>query len=170
MMEGEIKGWHQQCIYFGLQPEKLQVEEEMTCLWDLGRISVIGLGKRGILFTGRRRKDRWCRSRGLALSLPSLLCKHQHHFGRWRPTLGQEPKRESKITSGDSCLLDTNAADSSSWAAAVMQKSEKDWRCVWKKRKRQRTRAVSCERRNVIHLVMVPRYSERLRSGGKNCP
>ncbi len=97
----------------------------------------------------------------LALSLPSTLCAHQQYFGRWCPALGWEPKRESGVTSGDSCLLDTSAAESSSQTASVMLKREKRIGDVGEKRKSERTEAVSCERTIVMHLVMVPR---------KNCP
>lgn len=158
-MEDEIKEWHQQRVCF---------ENYGGNLWDphtmnLGRTSVIGLGGRGTL----SQDSLYQTAEGqvmriglphvkahavLALSLPSTLCKHQQNFGRWCPTLGREPKRESGVTSDDSCLLDTSAADSSS------QRGE--WRGLemrGKKGKSERTGAVSCERTNVMHLVMVPR-------------
>lgn len=140
MMEDEIKEWHQPRICFGSCPERLRWEEEMTCSWDphtmnLGRTSVIGLGGRGTLSedsyqTAEGQVMRiWLPRDGahavLALSLPSMLCAHQQNFGRWCPALGWEPKRESGVTSGDSCLLDTSAADSSSQTASVMSKREK---------------------------------------------
>lgn len=67
--------------------------------------------------------------------------------------MGWEPKRESGVTSGDSCLLDTSAADSSS-QTSVMPKREKRIGDVGES---ERMEAVSCERTNVMHLVMVPR-------------
>lgn len=71
--------------------------------------------------------------------------------------MGWEPRRESGVTSGDSCLLDTSAADSSSQTASVMPKREKRIGDVGEKRKSERMEAVSCERTDMMHLVMVPR-------------
>ncbi len=166
MMKDEIKEWHQPRICFGSCPERLQWEEEMTCSWDphtmnLGRTSVMGLGGRGTLS-----QDSYQTAEGQVMRI-WLPCKHMPSL-HWVcprrfvhisnisvgdvPLWAREPKRESGVTSGNICLL-----DSSSQTASVMLKREKRIGEVGEKRKSERTEAVSCERTNVMHLVMVPR-------------